>query len=226
LSRERDPAAREKLKIKPMADKKKNRPLAILIGAGFVGVFLLASVFLIFQYVGYAGQSPQPAPSGQSDQTGLIPGWNSYRNDQMGFSFQYPNNFFDAGHEPQVLVGSCNANGFPNACPDVSGLLGQDAPMYANQQGSLASINNATYCKFQASDAATGHVYTYYAYATVKNQLCLTVSFAISTANCDFYLPLEQGNIQQETNYNNCVETNKNQPQVLSQMIGTFKLDQ
>ena len=35
--------------------------------------------------------------------------------------------------------------------------------------GQMQVINNVSYCLYQNSDAATGHVYNYYYYVTVKN---------------------------------------------------------
>ena len=64
----------------------------------------------------------------------------------------------------------------------------------------------------------------YYYYTTVKNEKCLVVYMAVTTENCDFYLPLEPGNIEQEDNYNNCVKINAAQPILLKEIISTFTL--
>jgi len=89
--------------------------------------------------------------------------------------------------------------------------------------GEKSIINNVTYCLYQTSDAGMGHVYNSYYYTTVTNKKCLVVNLNTSTTNCEFYLPIEKGNTQQQTNYDNCLITNQNQPKILSQILSTFK---
>jgi hypothetical protein len=166
-------------------------------------------------------------------------GWNNINNAEFGFSLKYPNNFFDAGHKPKILIGDCNYNVFPDSCPNINNIVIDDLvaaggdinaiksnlsyPNYwKNPSGEKQVINNVNYCIYSNSDAAMGHVYNYYYYATVKNQKCVVVSFDTSSANCNFYLPLEPGNTEQATNYNNCLTTNKNQPTILNEIINTF----
>ena len=166
--------------------------------------------------------------------------WEMAANAEYGFSFKYPNGFFDPNQEPKILIGDCNYGVFPNACPDINDIVIKDlaagggdinaiksnlaSPNYwKNSSGEKSLINNVPYCLYQTTDAAMGHVYNYYYYATVKNQKCLVVSLTTGTANCDFYLPLEKGNTEQQKNYNNCLTTNQNQPKILSQILSTFK---
>jgi hypothetical protein len=166
--------------------------------------------------------------------------WKTVTNSDYGFSLRYPGSFFDTGHEPKILVGDCNYNVFPGECPNINNIVINDMvaaggdvnaiksnlsyPNYwKNPSGQKQTIDNVQYCLYQNSDAAMGHVYNYYYYATVRDSKCIVANFATSTANCDFYLPLEAGNTAQATNYNNCVATNKNQPITLSEIINTFK---
>ncbi len=169
--------------------------------------------------------------------------WKTMTNIEYGFSFKYPNGFFDANQEPKILIGDCNYSVFPNSCPKINDLVIKDltsgggdinaiksnlaAPNYwKNPTGEKLIINNTAYCLYQTVDAAMGHNYNYYYYTTVKNQKCLAVYLATATTNCDFYLPLEKDNAEQQKNYNNCLATNQTQPIILDQILATFKSDQ
>jgi len=184
---------------------------------------------IAFQHgAGYAHDGACVKPT--SDPTG---GWNVVNNSEFGFSLKYPNNFFDTGHEPKILTGACTYS--LNNCseiPDViaENMQGGDADIKMNWitngvldvAGQTININNASYLLCQTSDAGMGHVYNYYYYVTVKNDKCLVVNFDTSATNCSAYLPLEKGNTQQVTNYNNCITKNKNQPIILNEVVNTF----
>ena len=166
-------------------------------------------------------------------------GWKTYDSSQYGFEMKYPEDFFDANQQPKLLAGECNYNVFPNQCPNINNIVadglsirGGDAnairdnlsnPGYWDISGQKQTINNTEYCLYATGDAATGHAFNYYYYATVKNNKCLVVHLAASTENCDVYLPLESGNTEQANNYNNCVKTNSVQPTVLNEVVSTFK---
>ena len=170
-------------------------------------------------------------------------GWNILKNAEYNFLLKYPNNFFDAGHEPKIVIGDCNYSIFPEKCPNIDNIVaglqatgGSDikaiesnlaSPNYWKQPGGeKININNSPYCLYHASDAGMGHSYNYYYYVTLKNNKCVVADLETSTANCDFYLPLEPGNSKQAANYNNCLITNKNQPVILNEIINTFKFNQ
>ncbi len=201
-------------------------------------ILLIVLAIIIVAIVGYFlyQKLSTPKVSTKLDPTA---GWNVLNNDEYGFSLKYPNNFFDQGHEPKILVGDCNHNVFPGQCPNINNIVINDLaaaggdinaiksnlsyPNYWQKPGGqMQVINNVSYCLYQNSDAATGHVYNYYYYVTVKNNKCVVANFDTSTTNCDFYLPLEAGNTEQATNYNNCLTTNKNQPIILNEIISTF----
>jgi hypothetical protein len=166
--------------------------------------------------------------------------WKTSTNAQFGFELKFPDSFFDVNQQPEILTGNCNYDVFPGSCPNINDIVIQDQvaaggdvnaiksnlsyPSYwKNPKGEESTINNIPYCLYQTEDAAMMHSYNSYYYATVSNNQCLVVKLTTSTTNCDAYLPLENGNTTQATNYNNCLTTNKNQPSILSQIVSTFK---
>lgn len=153
--------------------------------------------------------------------------WKNFSDTEYWFSFKYPNNFFDIWHEPKTLIGECNYQVFPDVCPDINNIV-TDLPTNDNWTGSIAeklTINNTPYCLYNYKDAATGHVFNHDYYMTVVNQKCLIIPLETSTTNCDFYLPIEIGNTEQQNNYANCIIENKNQPLILDKIISTFKFE-
>jgi hypothetical protein len=205
----------------------------------FISLIIAAAV-LILGAGGYyllqimAGGPPAPAIP---DPTA---GWKTETNARDEFEFKYPAGFFDSGQEPKILVGDCDYGVFPESCPNINEIVIKDLasaggdinaiksnlsyPNYwKNPQGEKLTANNVPYCLYQTSDAGMGHVYNSYYYATVANKQCLVVNLNTNTANCDFYLPIEKGNTEQQKNYDNCLTTNINQPKILSQIASTFK---
>ena len=213
------------------------KKISTLIGIIIIIVVIAVLFGGVFIWQNFQLKMPKNIQTQPGDQTA---GWNTLNNAQFGFFLKYPNNFFDPAQNPKILTGDCNYNVFPGKCPDVNNIIindmiaggGDPAAIksnFSNQNywdnpgGTKQTINNTQFCLYTTGDAATGHAFNYYYFATVKNQKCLVVYMATSTANCDFYLPLEPGNTEQAKNYNNCLTTNKNQPIILKQIINTFK---
>jgi hypothetical protein len=207
-----------------------------LIGVIVVIVIVIVIVGIYFSTAKKVVDIPKPIPVA-IDPTAS---WITDTNTELGFSFKYPADFFSANQEPKILVGDCNYNVFPESCPNINNLViaeqvasGGDInaiksnlsyPNYwENRSGEKTTLNNVQYCLYQTKDAAMMHCFNYYYYATVAGKQCLVVNLNTSTTNCDAYLPLEKGNTTQETNYNNCVTTNQNQPKILNQILSTFK---
>jgi hypothetical protein len=205
--------------------------------------FLIIALILIL-VLGYFVFSTAKVPTAQSVPVAVMPnptaGWETTTNAQFGFALKYPDGFFDVNHQPEILTGNCNYNIFPDSCPNINDIVIQQQvaaggdinaiksnlsyPSYwKNPSGDKSTINNVPYCLYQTEDAAMMHSYSSYYYVTVSNSQCLVVNLTTSTTNCDAYLPLETGNTTQATNYNNCMMTNKNQPDILSQIVSTFK---
>ena len=165
--------------------------------------------------------------------------WLVYRNDEYNFSLSYPDDFFDSNQQPKLLSGDCNYDVFPSQCPNINRIVAKDLSSaggdisaiennlsssgYWDVKGQQEIIDDVPYCLYAVGDAATGHVFNYYYYATVKDKKCLVVSLVAATENCDFYLPLEPGNTEQEDNYTRCAEKSASQPILLKQIISTFK---
>ena len=160
--------------------------------------------------------------------------WNVLNNTEYGFSLKYPNNFFDVGHEPKIVIGNCNYNVFPKNCPNIveeivagSG-VGSDLDVvrsnWNNRVGKNIIINNMDYCVYHMNDAAMMHQYYYDYYTTVKNQKCIVVELDTVSVSCEVYLPLNEGDVEQAKNYNNCLVNNDKRPIILNEIINTFKL--
>lgn len=166
--------------------------------------------------------------------------WQTKTNALFGFSFKYPAPFFAVNQEPKILVGDCNYGVFPQSCPNINNIVignqvasGGDVnaiksnlsyPSYwKNPAGEKSTINNVPYCLYQNEDAAMMHEYNSYYYATVVGKECLVVNLNTSTTNCDVYLPIDGGDTEQQKNYDNCITTNKDQPNILSQIVSTFR---
>jgi len=159
---------------------------------------------------------------------------------QYRFEFEYPKNFSDISQSPRILFEECNHNGFPEKCPDINNIVikdltkkGEDATIansnvlqgnyWEKPEGEKKTIGNVPYCLYKNSDAAMGHVFNHYYYVTVKNKKCLVLYFETNISNCDLYLPLEEGNTGQAKNYANCLKNNKDQDDVIKNILSTFK---
>jgi hypothetical protein len=209
------------------------------IVASLAIIFLvLIIVFAVHFFISKKAPAVQnPTPVAVVDPTA---NWKIETNTQFGFEFKYPDNFFAVNQEPQILIGDCNTEVFPDSCPNINNIVIQEQvvaggdinaiksnlsyPSYwKNPIGEKSTINNVPYCLYQTEGAAMMHEFNSYYYATVVGNQCLVVNLNTSTTNCDAYLPLETGNTEQANNYNNCITTNKNQPDILSQIVSTFK---
>lgn len=177
--------------------------LAVVVVVLFILVIGIAGYFLVLQYI----NSAPPAQNNnqqQTTQTDPTAGWNVVKNNELGFSMQYPNNFFDAGHEPKITTRQCS---FDEGCQNNERLV----------------INAVTYCHNQTQEGAAGHQYYYDYYTAVKNQQCLEVDLVTATTTCENYLPIESGNTQQADSYSTCVTQRENRPKILQQITNTFQ---
>lgn len=183
----------------------------------------------LFGYLAYLDSRQQiPAENTQMPvETDVAADWNTIKYDELGFSLKYPNGFFEAGHEPQVLLSDANVNckQVPiNGCPSITWLIGNSIDTSLKNPDII--VNEIHYCHYQATDAAAGHRYYSDFYMTLRNRECFAVEMNTSETVCENYLPLEQGNTEQEKNYNTCVAQRENRPKILQQITGTFKFDE
>lgn len=169
--------------------------ILVILGIGFFGYVLYLD--------GQArlGQVIQPQP----DQTAS---WNALKNDELRFSLKYPSGFFDVGHEPQITgnSGPCTVDPSINY-PDP------------------VTVNGVLYHHVEIVEGAAGHRYYTDYYVSENNNECLTIKLDTFESVCENYLPLEQGNTEQATNYNACMVHRENRPKVLQQIINTFKFN-
>ncbi len=172
-----------------MADEKGSSLLYILAPLGVIVVLLIAGYFLYQTYfvqdqqIGQA--TPEPNP---------IAGWNILNNAEFGFQLQYPNSFFDVGHEPKISsVGSQT-------------IPGTSEPVM---------VNSVMYHHYSVDDAAAGHRYFYDYYQTERNGLNLVITLETSETNCDNYTPASQ-------DQQNCFSKNAARPNILQQIVNTF----
>lgn len=146
--------------------------------------------------------------------------WNVLNDSKTWFEVKYPSDFFDESHQPRVLVWECNYEWFPMECPDISNIV---PGIPKSTKSEKIVINQIDYCLQNYQDAATGHVYSYRYYTTVVDNKCAVIPIETSQANCDFYLPLEEGNTEQKTNYDKCISKNENQPIILNKVLNSFR---
>lgn len=155
-----------------------------------------------------------------NDNTDETLSWNILNDSKIWFVAKYPNDFFDEWHEPKVSVWECNNEWFPIVCPNIDMII-SDLP--ENTSTWNVVINQVNYCLEQYQDAAMWHTYNYNYYTTIINNKCAVIQIETSQTNCDFYLPLEEGNTEQKTNYDKCIIKNENQTKILDKIISTFK---
>lgn len=192
----------------------KNKPYLI---TSLLIIILAIIVILKYYYLSENNKLPEKTINNTVN-------WNTFKDTQYWFELKYPNDFFDIWHEPKTLSWTCNVSDFPNSCPNINNIV-TDLTYYNNWNNTwkILTINNTPYCLYQVSEAATGHIYNYYYYTTVKQNKCFIVSLETSSTNCDFYLPLEENNIEQKQNYEKCINKNKNQPEILKDIVNSFR---
>lgn len=190
----------------------------LMVGALGFTFYLESQNYFIGDVTSFTDTISNPNPVNGTPQVKTV------RNEEYGFEFEYPVSFFDAGHEPQILVGECNGSAFPKTCPDISSIATDNSDNFKTANIQKWSVNNTQFCLYQTSSASVGNQYYYDYYATVKNDKCLVVELQSSTYTCENYLPLEQGNVEQEANYNRCVSKREMRKDTLQDIVLTFTL--
>lgn len=191
-----------------------NRGISTPVAMGIVlVVFILASSIMFQFYLDLinedfgGGEINVEAKNKKQTATGLI----LYNNEEHGFGFEYPENFFYS--EPEILIQECDHEIFPNQCPAVE--IENSGQATGPEK---KSINGGPYCLQTRTGADAGSTHTDYYYTTVKNEMCLTVHLGVRFTNCGVY------GSANSVNYKNCIFENAlTKPQALDEAVSTFK---
>ncbi|MFA5432351.1 MAG: hypothetical protein WC319_05695 [Candidatus Paceibacterota bacterium] len=130
--------------------------------------------------------------------------WKTYTDQVSGFQYRYPADFFD--NKPSVLVEGCNYD-ISIGCPIKS------------SRGKLLTINNNPYCLYQSFDAGMSHSYDFYSYVTSKNGQCIKIDLSTTRVSCGVYGSAEDIN----QIYKECLDREEKYPQILNQVVSSFK---
>lgn len=153
--------------------------------------------------------------------------WKTYSNKEYGFELKYPETLLPDQNAPSAIVVDCASHDFPNKCPDSIDIQNKIRDFNPNTQplnfNLIDADNDIKFCMASFGDGAAGTTYQNYFYLTVKDSKCIIVKIVIAYPNCQNYLPLEQGNTQQEQSYNNCLTSNQEKPKTLDKILSTFK---
>lgn len=145
--------------------------------------------------------------------------WRSYKNEEYGLAFKYPENVFHRA--PNVMMIDCEQNNFPKQCPDIDeAVIGSVSQNYwRNSDGEKIMIDDTQYCVYRHSEGAAGTEYVDYYYTTVKDSQCLVIHFTLSFANCyNFGAPGDKA-------YEDCLTENKTKINTLNDVIYTFEIE-
>lgn len=154
--------------------------------------------------------------------------WKIYTNDEYGFEFEYPESF--SNQLAKVNTKECIYDNFLAECPNVKNILSEELKEEGiNPDSSIIinsgkkNYNNNYFCLYKYGDMAAGTTYSNEFYVISNNKNCITIKFVISYPNCQNYLPIEQGNIKQKDNYDNCLISNQEKPKTIEKILSTFK---
>lgn len=126
--------------------------------------------------------------------------WKTYTNDEYGFEFKYPKDFFSPHHQLKTEIIQCDYDNLANNCST-----------------EMISINDKPFCLEKKDGAAAGTKYTTYNYTTVIDKECFIVSFTVPYPNCS-NLP------DDEEAYNKCKLDNEiTKPEIINKILSTFK---
>ncbi|GEM_PF-7130282 len=169
--------------------------------------------------------------------------WQTYRNEEFGFEFRYPKDFFYT--DPEVVSFDCAVPSFPAQCPNIDeGILkiqseecmkieeseGREFCLNAvranfshetywkNAEGEKIAMNSVPYCLYEHGGAAAGSTYVNYYYVTLQDSACIVPHFVVRYTNCGVY------GLPEEARYKQCEQENKTtKPQTLQKTLSTFR---
>lgn len=157
-----------------------------------------------------------------------IEGWKIYTGADNLFEFKYPEDFWGE-QDLKIYQKDCNYENFSGNCPEAKNIISQElknqgiTDFAKNISFLKVNFSNNLFCLYSYKEGAAGTTYESSFYAIAKNKKCVIINFVTPYPNCQNYLPLEQGNTEQEKNYNNCLKQNQEKPKTLEKIIQTFK---
>jgi len=132
-------------------------------------------------------------------------GWKTYTNTQYGFEFKYPQTDIGkriySSNETVFILPIAEEGMNTNIDgkvlnlvikPKVSGSACVGPNYYAVGESVNVVINGIQFLKQNGGEGAAGHGYRYEDYTTEKNNICITMSFVISSYN-DLQMPVYNG---------------------------------
>jgi hypothetical protein len=146
-------------------------------------------------------------------------GWKTYRNEEYGFEFKYPENFganvWRPFFWPATTTVVIEEDPVEKGCPNFPG----------GSQGSTQEavrINNIDYTLHKASDGAAGSSYLSYCYVTEKDLKYCVIDFVIRVTNgCGQSCSVYCGTQYQEECLNFNLENDVEKP--IENILSTFK---
>ena len=141
-------------------------------------------------------------------------GWQTYRDEEYGFEFKYPEEFFH--WKPEVKISDCDNVKFPAECPDIETA---SAPFPPTEE--KITIKNIPFCLKKTGEGAAGSTYVSYYYTTIKDKKCLTMYLVLRYTNCGVF-----GSPDEEA-YQKCEYENKvTKPEILNQILSNFRFSE
>lgn len=134
----------------------------------------------------------------KSQQTDITAGWKTHKNEEYGFEFKYPTPADNKRIYPQneiqfsLPIAEQGTNIDAKVLHMVIKAKDNDqaciGPNWYIKPSENIIINNTNFLKQTGGEGAAGHGYQYIDYTTEKNNMCIAISFVISSYN-DLHIP-------------------------------------